>query len=292
LRELGLLRADEEPAPRPNKVPAWDTLGRDEQRYEARMMEIYAAMVDNLDHNVGRLLESLHETGRDRNSVIVFLSDNGAEAMVPQNATLPGLKDWIAKNFDNRLENLGHAGSYVGYGPRWAHVSNAPQRSYKGTAYEGGHKVPAFIVVPGGDQMRVDGYAHVLDLPPTLLQVAGVALPQGSYAGRPVLGMEGRPLLGAGLKPVPADPGRVASGELFGHRGVRRGEWKAVSRWLGRDGSAPWELYDLARDPGEQQDLAAGRPAELAELVRLHDAWATTNGVILPSRDAPAFGVE
>jgi arylsulfatase A-like enzyme len=290
LQRLGLIRDSGSVAPRPASVPTWASLTPEAKARHAREMEIYAAMVDNLDHNVGRLLAALRETGRDRDTVIVFLSDNGAESMIPQQSRLPGLKEWIASSFDNSFANLGHARSYTGYGPAWAHVSNTPQRSFKGSAYEGGTKVPAFVVVPGGRHARVDAFAHVLDLPPTLLALAGVAPPAGTYASREVLPMEGRVIVDARGRAIGGDAQRVANGELFGHRSVRRGSLKAVSPWRGAEGPGPWQLYDLARDPGEQHDLAVARPADVAALDRLHADWSAVNGVIAPSPKAPVYG--
>lgn len=292
LKKLGLVRDESGVAPRPASVPPWASLPPEARARHAREMEIYAAMVDNLDHNVGRLLASLRESGRDRDTVIVFLSDNGAESMVPQQSKLPGLKEWIAASFDNSLANLGHARSYTGYGPAWAHVSNTPQRAFKGSAYEGGNKVPAFVVVPGGRHARVDSFAHVLDLPPTLLALAGVEPPAGTYAGRDVLSMEGRVIVDAHGRALGGDPRRVANGELFGHRSVRLGTLKGVSSWRGAQGAGPWQLYDLASDPAEQHDLAAARPGDVARLERLHEDWSRLNGVIAPSTKAPVYGDE
>jgi arylsulfatase len=291
-QSLGMISNVSRAALRPAAVPAWETLAPEQQKRSARLMEIYAAMVDNLDQNVGRLLDVLRETGRDRNTVIVFLSDNGAESMVAEESKLPGLKEWIAQNFDNRLENLGHAGSYVSYGPSWAWVSSTPQRGFKGGAYEGGNKVPAFIVVPGGQPDSIDTYAAVLDLAPTFLALAGAAPTGSRNAGHDVLPLEGRALLDTRGRPVRGERARVANGELFGHRAVRQGALKAVSRWTGKGGSAPWELYDLGQDPGEEHDLAKWRSRDLARLEAQHDAWERNYGVILPAPDAPVLGSE
>lgn len=283
-RELGLTSDPALAAPRPASVPAWSSLDEDTRTREARLMEIYAAMVANLDRNVGRLFDALEARGRLDDTVIVFISDNGAEAMQPEQARLPGLSEWIAKNFDNRTENLGSASSYVGYGPAWAHVSEAPFRSFKGGPYEGATRVPAILVAPGVKSRLVHSYASVLDLAPTLLAYAGVTVEQGA--------LDGRRLVDAKGKPLPADPSRVANTELFGHRSVRQGDLKAVSPWLGAAGHAPWQLYDLASDPGEQHDLAAKRPRDVGALSALHAQWEREQGVIQPSKDAPVYGVD
>lgn len=283
-RELGVIGASIQAADRPPSMPAWDSLGKEERQRQARLMEIYAAMVENLDHNIGRLLAALEARGALDDTVIVFISDNGAEAMQPEQSRLPGLSEWIAKNFDNATANLGSATSYVGYGPSWAHVSNAPWRAYKGGPYEGATRVPAIIVAPGVDPQRSHAYANVLDLAPTLLAMAGAEPAAGILDGERIFDRKGRP--------VPAGDTRVANTELFGHRSVRRGGLKAVSPWLGAAGNGPWQLYDLEADPGERRDLAAERPGDIADLAALHAQWAREQGVILPVKDAPVYGAD
>jgi arylsulfatase len=293
MRALGLLGNETRAAPRPANVPAWSSLTPEQQRREARLMETYAAMVDNLDSNIGRLLRALERDGALRNTVIVFMSDNGAEAMVPDTAPLPGLKEWVARTFDNRFENIGKVGSYVGYGPQWAHVSAAPLRAFKGTTFEGGIRAPAFIALPGGEGKVFNEYAHARDLSVTLLRVAGLAPTQSLAAeSSGVWPMEGRALLDDSGAPIVAKATPTAHFELFGHRAARRGDWKAVSLWRGAEGPGPWSLFDLRSDPSESQDLANARPDELAALIALHDSWTREYGVLEPARNAPSYDVE
>jgi arylsulfatase len=236
------------------------------------------------------LLEEYEALGRERDTIIVFMSDNGAEAMVPESAPVPGLSEWIKENFDNRLENLGHRGSHAGYGPGWAHVSGAPFRSFKGSAYEGGTHTSAFVVLPHGRAGRIDDFVHVLDVVPTLLGLAGIEVPGTSRGGRPIHPFEGRAFIDATGVVVPVDPRHFAAHELFGHRNVRVGTLKAVSEWAGTSGSAPWQLYDLANDPGEQRNLAVVRGKALGDLTARYDEWARAHGVIMPSTQAPTYG--
>jgi arylsulfatase len=287
MQQLGLVAAATVVAARPASVPAWADLPVDERAQAARLMEIYAAMVDNLDVNVGRLLDAYTRLDRKRDTVVVFISDNGAEAMMPQAAGIPGLAQWITANFDNSLANLGHRGSYAGYGPGWAHVSNTPFRSFKGSAFEGGVHTPAFVVLPGAAPRRIGEYVHVLDLVPTLLGMAHATAAQDAthYA------LEGRALLDPAGTAVAADPERITAHELFGHRNVRRGPLKAVSTWTAA-GSKPWQLFDVAGDPGEQHDLATSRRADVAALETLYDDWADSHGVIMPAKGAPTYGLE
>ena len=292
MKRLGLVANADIVAARPESVPAWKDLPDEQKKRHARLMEIYAAMVDNLDINVGRLLDAYEALDRKRDTIIVFMSDNGAEAMVPESAPLPGLPEWIRENFDNRFENLGHRGSHAGYGPGWAHVSGAPFRSFKGSAYEGGTHTSALVVLPHGRAGRVDDFVHVLDVVPTLLGLAGVGLPGNSHRGRPIHALEGRAFIDATGSVVPVDREHFAAHELFGHRNVRVGTLKAVSEWAGMSGSAAWELFDLASDPGEQRNLAAMRGKALGELTARYEEWARAHGVIMPSTQAPSYGTK
>lgn len=289
MRRLGIITDPALAAPRPAAVPAWSQLTEEQQVRAARAMEIYAAMVDNLDANVARLLDELRRLGRDDDTLVVFMSDNGAEAMEPVDQ-LPGLAEWVATGFDNRLGNMGHARSYVAYGPGWAHVSSAPFRGFKGTAYEGGTRTAAFVVVPGGRAGRIDRYVSVLDLAPTLLRFARVIPPGAQYRGRSVHELEGRPFLTTGGDIEPVDPAQVAGQELFGHRGIRRGALKAVSAWSASQGSLPWQLFDSGRDPGEQRELNTERPADLQALSSHYELWAREHGVLATPRSSPEHG--
>ena len=284
LKTLGLLADDEHAAdPAPTQAE-WSALPEVERARSARIMAVYAAMVENLDHNVGRLLAGFEDSGRLANTVVVFMSDNGAEAMEAESTPMPGIREWIAGSFDNSLANIGRPGSYINQGRFWAPVSNLPFRGVKGGAHEGGIRAPAFIVLPSGASGRVNDYTNVLDLPPTFLELAGVPHPAGEYRGRSVWTMEGRVLPLSGMNPPAADS-RIASYELFGNRATQAGSLKIVSPWRGPAGTGSWQLFDIASDPGERHDLAADRPEDLARLVGLHEAWMRDYGVVMPARD-------
>ncbi|MBM5811658.1 MAG: arylsulfatase [Gammaproteobacteria bacterium] len=289
LRRLGLLADDDHAADPPVSTAEWSALPEAERARQARIMAVYAAMVDSMDRNVGRLLDEFRRSGRLANTVIVFLSDNGAEAMEAESAPLPGLREWIAQNFDNSLANVGRPGSYISQGRFWAPLSNLPFRGVKGATHEGGIRTAAFVVLPSGAQGRIDAYTHVLDLTPTFLTLAGVRHPGTEYQERSVFALEGRLLPLPGLAAA-ADAGRVASFELFGNRATQAGNLKVVSPWRGPGGSAPWQLFNLSRDPGERQDLAAGRPDDVARLVALHETWARDAGVVMPAPGFPGYG--
>jgi len=287
LRKLGIIPQAWEPnpgLPAADNRPTWDDLSEEERRYEARRMEIYAAMVENLDANVGKLVKYLKDVGEYDNTFIFFQSDNGAEG---------GARD--RANADNSLENLGYPGSYIGVGLRWAEVSATPFRLYKSYSAEGGHSVPAIARLP--EQYRklphYNGLTHLTDLAPTFLELAGVPDPGDEYRGRPV-----HPISGISL--LPTLEGRasdvrsetdVLADEQSNHRYVIRGRWKLL--WLeppfGQDPPA-WELFDLEVDRGETNNVAAEHPDIVAELLLEWDRYVQRNGVILTSTVQPGGG--
>jgi arylsulfatase len=298
LHELGLVGRDVVPHPLVG-VTSWSTLTAAQRADATRRMEVYAAMVDSLDRNVGRLVERLRANGQLEDTLIVFLSDNGAEGThmdTPMGGISGGRPvaplapaEAATLGIDNSTANIGSATSYVGYGPAWAQAATAPRNRYKGLTTEGGINTPAFITGPGvRGQRLVRSFTHVLDITPTLLQFAGVAHPD-SYRGQPVQALEGHSWLNMladrGDQVWPAD--QPVGWELFWRRAVRIGDWKAVyeadgATMLVTTAPGHWHLYDLARDPGETLDLADSAPARLAQLTQAWDAYARRVGVVLP----------
>jgi arylsulfatase len=274
METMGLLAPDATVFPRLPSVPAWDDLSDAEREESARRMELYAAMVEHMDANVGELIGYLKRAGLYDDTLIFFLSDNG-----PEGNLMPMGPPW-----DNaRIEDWGKAGTFIQYGPAWAQVSAGPLRLFKGFATEGGIRVPLIVAGDGveGSARIEDGVAHVMDIPATILDAAGVTHPAAT-------GADVAPLMGRSLLPVLADPAAEVRGpedwvawELFGNRAVRMGDWKLVSTCAPM-GTGEWELFDLATDPGETRDLAAERP-EIRDLLAGHwDAYAAANNVILP----------
>ncbi len=229
---------------------------------EAREMEVYAAMMDCLDQNLGRLMVVLEEEGIAENTVVMFLSDNGG-----------CLADW------NKTPNaeLGTAQSNAAYG-KWYNVSNTPYRKGKARTYEGGIVTPMIVHWPAGIERTgvfVREPTHVMDILPSCLEIAGVAYPE-SYEDReldPVDGVSFVPLMNGGE----GDADRALFFEHEGHRAARHGDWKLVAN---RGGA--WELYNLADDPFEVHDLAGAEPEKAAELKAMYGAWAKAHGVRWP----------
>ena len=282
MKKLGLLPEDFNPAqplPATAQTPNWDQLSPEQKRIEARKMEIYAAMVDNLDHNVGRLIDYLRESGLYDNTLIVFMSDNGAAG---ENHALfyPA-----GEHNDNSYGNLGRRGSQIDYGMRWAEVSAAPFHLFKGSTAEGGVSVPAIVHLPNGllRQGIERGVARIDDLAPTFLELAGIQTPN-EQGKNPITGQSLLPMLSGKASPHADTP---LAGELFGNAYYREGSLKLLGLRPQVGFNAPpqplkWQLFDIASDRGETRDIASEQPETVQ---RLKDAWLNYSkrvGVVFP----------
>ena len=284
MKELGLVPPQTELPPRSRwwnygetetgENRAWDSLPEDRRADLARRMAIYAAMIDRMDGNIGRVVERLTERGQFDNTLILFLSDNGACA------------EWDPRGFDGKssnnnrlhrgaeLERMGGPGTYHSVGSGWANASNTPWRLYKHYNHEGGIRSPCIVHWPAHfDHKGVVHNAplHLVDVLPTCLEAAGVEYPQ-THQGRavaPAAGVSALPVLRNG-----APPGRPLFFEHEGHRAVVEGNWKLVALR-----HSEWELYNLASDPTELNNLAADQPERTARMGQLWDRWAEQNQV-------------
>ncbi|ECE6726614.1 arylsulfatase, partial [Salmonella enterica subsp. enterica] len=258
----------------------------DEARQKsARIMEVYAAMVDRMDQNIGRVIEHLQNTGELNNTIVIFLSDNGAEGAQLEALPVFGghLDEIIEKYYDNRLDNIGRANSYVWYGEHWAQAATAPSRLYKAHTSEGGIRTVSFIHYPAFERQQQISHEFltVMDLLPTLLDYLNIQHPETEYKGRQLVPLRGKSILPY-LQNQQAHihtQDHITGWELFGQKALRKGDWKALFI-PAPNGPNRWQLYNLQHDKGETQDLAKQYPDKLQEL--LHD-WATyvkENGVI------------
>lgn len=270
---------------------SWPTLSKQQRAHLSRAMEVYAAMVDRMDQNIGRVIQALKDRGELDNTLIFFMSDNGPEQfdfqapVNPQDPTKP-----IDTPIDNSLANMGAGNSYFTYGPAWARAGSSPFRGTKEDTYDGGIHSPAIIAGPGVAVRGMnDSFLHVTDVVPTMLEIA--------QAGCSPL-LEGRDWssLLAGKTKAVRSGGDSMGWELFFRRAIREGIMKAVYHptrlkllgKLSKPGETKWQLFDLATDPGETHDLAAERPDELKRLVAKWYAYAhDKNVVLLKDEEAP-----
>ena len=304
LEELGVLSVVAHTANLP-ELGSWSELPEDQRAIASRYMEIYAAMVDSLDQNVGKVVEHLKQTGEFENTVIVFMSDNGAEGIGLQpligrtsSGTLPEHKaDVLATIAEGNvdLDLMGTKDSFITYGPDWAQAGAAPFRKYKADTEEGGIRAPAFILGPGIQGQRVvDAPLSVRDIMPTALDLAEIAYDESLVT--PALTKDGvnsptakswLPILSGEASTVRSENDPIAK-ELFLKRAVRLGEWKAV---YGKahdadpaDRSAPssWRLYNLSTDPSESSDVREQYPEQFERLMTAWEIYAEENGVFVP----------
>ena len=284
--ELGLIPSAAEP-PRPPKAVPWDSLTPAQQREQSRSMEVYAAMIDEMDVHSGRLIDYLRESGQLDNTLVLFMSDNGPEGhdldetWSPE--MFPAIRKVIDERYDFSLENIGRPNSYAFYGAGWAMAGSAGLRMYKAFPSEGGTRVTAFAHFPAGFK---GGSIHhdmvpVRDVVPTLLDVAGVEHPGERYKDRDIYPLQGRSLLpGLAGKAGEVEPQPLGT-ELFGKYSLRQGDWKLLVM-PPPYASGEVELYNIARDPGESDNLATSEPERLAAMLTLWNEYVAGNGVILP----------
>jgi arylsulfatase len=290
LRAMGLCPPDAVAHPIVAKSKAWEELSDAERRASARAMEVYAAMVERMDWNIGRVIERLRATGELDNTVVMFMSDNGAEGALLEAAPNfgPRFMDIVARYYNNSLDNIGKPDSFVWYGPRWAQAGTAPSRLYKMFTTEGGIRVVSFVTYPGFARQAGIGtaFATVMDVAPTVLELAGIAHPGTRYRGRTVAAMRGRSLLPYldGRSDRAHAANEPTGWELFGRMAMRQGDWKVV-RIPAPDGPGAWQLYNLAVDPGETDDLASRHPDRLATLLELWDAYVEETGTLVMTAD-------
>ena len=284
-KDLGIIPAHAQLSVAHRAIEDWDSLLPAQRQVELKRVRTYAAMIENMDHHIGRLLETLSERDSIRETIIIFLSDNGAEG----NAVNQIMDNdyWIPSSFDNRLANLGRQGSYMWLGLGWAQASVSPFRLYKSYTTAGGLRTPAIVHSTHGRTGTgiKDAIVIVRDIAPTILELAGVGQPDGSYNGRPVHQMSGTSFLDyLGGRSENVHNNEPLGWELYGSRALIKGEWKAV-RIFPPDGTGHWELFNIRTDPTETANLAADFPEVMAELIADWDAYAIANGVAVFERD-------
>ncbi len=288
---LGVVPPGVELAPRNTErdhdVRPWEELSTDEQRLFARHMEVYAAMVDRIDQNIGRMVDALDDLGELDNTIFVFTSDNGAS----REGEVCGTTAYYVHLLQGddidadlaRIDEIGGPTTTPHYPRGWAMASNTPFRLYKINTHQGGHSVPLVVSWPAGLEARGEyrrQYQHVTDLLPTFLEIVGIGRPAARH------GVELTPLQGASFTSVLTSADAPSTHhehvvEMNGHRGYYRDGWHAVTLHHGLTSFTDerWELYDLEADPTELHDLAAEHPERLAELVAAWEAAAWENRI-------------
>ncbi len=255
MRDMGIIDDTWQLSDRDPKVESWSEMTTEQVDFLAPMMAVYAAMIDRLDQNIGRLVENLEQHGELDNTLILFFSDNGA-------CPYQRLRGDILRP--------GPADSDIAYDARWANMCNTPLRLYKQYAHEGGTLTPMIAhwpqrITAGGQLSHFT--SHIVDIMPTVVDIAHATYPT-EVDGQDVLPMEGISLL-------PAFAGQSDRGphplywEFSGNHAVRDGRWKLVA-----ERSKDWELYDLSQDRCETNDLSDQHSDQVARLAAMYDQWA------------------
>jgi arylsulfatase A-like enzyme len=293
--KLGLIDPNQQMVP---TAGAWDAVK--DKKWEAACMEVYAAMIDRLDQDVGKLIDELKRTGQLDNTLVLFLQDNGAcaelqgrtgnkdhpnierpdkptlpplkpEALLPPGSVPPQTRDGYPVRMGPKVMP-GGPDTYVAYGPGWANVSNTPFREYKHWVHEGGISTPLIAHWPKGIPAARNGGlvkdpGHLIDIMATCLDLSGAKYPADKL-----------PPEGVSLRPAfegkPLERKQPIFWEHEGNNALRDGKWKLVAKQ-----GKPWELYDMETDRVELYDLAAREPDKVKELAAQWDAWAKRAGV-------------
>jgi arylsulfatase len=277
--KTGLFEKENTPLPPiQDRGRKWQQLSEEEKDFQAAKMSVHAAMIDRIDQGVGDIVGALKATGRLENTVIFFLSDNGASPEVPQQ---PGY-DRSSQTRNGRkirykgIIEPGSETTYTGIGPAWASASNTPFRYWKKESYEGGCHTPLIIHWPKGLKAKPGSITqqagHVMDIMPTCLELAGAGYP-ARYKGRKLTALNGKSLL-----LIVAGGKRKGHDRIFfehmGGRAIRIGNWKLVAL---KD--EPWRLYNLAKDRTETNDLAEEHPERVRTMIAEWEKWAEKVGL-------------
>lgn len=298
-KAAGVIPADAVLTPRPEELPAWDTLTPEQKAFSARLMESYAAFLTHTDDQIGRVVQSLKDSGQYDNTLILYVvGDNGAsmeggiQGSLSYLGTLIGIPEPEPAKLA-RIDDTGSEKAYAHINSAWAWATNTPfQWGKQMPGYLGAMRNPLVVTWPAGitdaGGLRSQ-FGHVNDIVPTLLDVIGIQAP------REVNGIAQKPINGVSLRyafnaPQAPEQHRTQYFEVFGHRSIYHDGWFAgvdygTRPWqVGRPGGAvterPWALYDLRSDFSQSRNLADQEPAKLAELTALFEAEASANQVL------------
>ncbi|GAA5507927.1 arylsulfatase [Novipirellula caenicola] len=265
--ELGLIDKNWKLEPRPEEIPAWDSLSADEQKRYDDMMAIYAAMIEEVDKNLGKLVDALRQRQQLDNTLILFLSDNGGNAEAGISGKYNG-------------DNPGDPHSDVFIGRCWAHLNNTPFRKYKHYNHEGGTSSPLIAHWPAaieprtGPEAWIETPTHLIDIMATCVDLGDATYPE-TFNGTPI-----KPMQGQSLKPLLTGSGDFADRPLYweheGNAAIRVGNHKLVRQGLRGD----WELFDMAADRTEQNNLKSQHPELADTLAKQWNDWAVTHDVL------------
>jgi arylsulfatase len=303
-QKLGVIPPGTTLTERPSWVPAWDDLPADQRRLFARQFEVYAGFLTHTDAQIGRLVDFLTAIERLDDTVIMILSDNGAEGGIPNGSVSLGVPPVsatgeVSETILDHLDDLGSVRSFSSYGNGWAWAGNTPLRLWKYWTWLGGIRVPLIVHWPAGISTESDGqirsqFVHAIDLMPTVLEATGSVVPRtiDGFLQQP---LDGRSMFQTFLDPAAPSPRETQYFEMAGSRSIYHNGWKATTDHapardlIAADGSKDfdadrWSLFSLEADFSEAHDLAEEEPERLGEMVELWLSEAGRNNV-LPLND-------
>lgn len=281
LKEKGII-APEIPLPPYPDMQNWNDLSEGEQKYEARKMEIFAGMVENVDYHIGRIIQYLKESGQYDNTIIILHSDNGAAA--EDLSKSPSILSWN----DNAYENMNKANSFIALGANWAQVCSVPFRKYKQKMYEGSMASPFIIAgkgIPKSKEVRNDFFC-IQDIAPTFLEIARLTYPS-EWKGKKIAPQRGTSALSylQGKADKVHDKDFIFAIEHRRTGFLRKGHWKITNQADAANNDL-FKLFNLQNDFSEQEDLAKKQPEKLTELLADWEQYKQDVGVIfLPKLD-------
>ncbi len=296
----------------PPNVP-WDSLTQEQKDYASRILAVRAGMIENMDQNIGKVIDHLKQTGEYDNTLIVFTSDNGGSeaAQLPEGILLFNGVDYAAipefvQNLNNTLGNLGNLTTEVNYGAWGPYVSSAPLAGFKASVYEGGLRAPFIIKEPGSTSTPtttsttsnasntsnttttspIKSFMFLTDLTPTFLDYANVPqLSVGStYNGsevHPIMGKSIRPLLNGSAEEIHGIDEPIGV-EMFNNTAVYKGPWVAINDKSHPTGKG-WELYNIVNDPGQTTNLADEHPDLVQQMMADYQKYSEEVGVVIPT---------
>jgi arylsulfatase A-like enzyme len=259
-KQLGIWPQDMKLPQRLPQTPTWDSLSAGDKAYKAKVLEAHAAMIEDMDYNIGRVIQYLKDTGQYDNTLIMFSSDNGSsEPIEMKNLATVGVAEAnkFFSSFNNTVANIGNANSLVNYGAWGTGAAVSPFSYFKTTQGEGGVRPPLVTKLPGTSSNQtkpdvVNAFVHVNDMTPTFLDYA-------------IMGKSLKPLLEGKVEKVYGDDVPVAQ-EMFNNTAVWMGDWKAVRNFESA-GNGQWHLFNIANNIGENTDLANQHQETLKKLI-------------------------
>ncbi len=267
LKKAGMIPEDAILPPNHERVIPWDSLTDMEKKMEARKMELYAGMLDNLDVNIGRLIQYLKEIGKYENTLILFMSDNGAAAEDFYHH--PRYGPFLQENYSNEYENMGQASSFISYGPQWAEAGSSPFRYFKGQLTDGGNAAPMIISGPGVNWKNeiFHGLTTLMDIAPTFYELAQASYPD-SLNGKKIYPLRGNSmtkLLKKSAEQIHAQD-YIFALEYATRTMLRKGDWKILNNTRPYN-EENFKLYNISEDLAEMNDLKEQEPQKFEELL-------------------------